>query len=843
MSKSIILTSLIITFPISSYCATPQHEIANDDNSYVFDSTLLKGSGFPIDDVINYISTDKIKPGNYSMDVNLNGLFLFNDDINLKYRGNNSQVCFSEKQIQKISFKKISKKHLETCMFLNEISPNSSVHIDIKKMLVEISIPDIELNKKPRGYVSLDELSEGETMLSSNYSINQYYSHFNNTNNSNYESTWVALNNALNIGKLQFRHQGSWSHSTPGITTWTTTRAYFQRAILPIKSNLTAGDSYTAGRFFSGMAFRGIVLNSDERMLPQSQRGYAPIVRGTAKSNAKVTINQGKSVIYESTVPPGNFEIQDLYPVSYSGDLVVTVKEADGSATSYTVPYAAGPESVRPGFLKYSTIVGRSRYIGNNDPFAEFIIQYGVNNNITINIGNRTAKGYFSGILGYVYSSELGAFGLDSNFSQANLPSGNQTGWMLHTSYSKRIEPTNTTIAIAGYRYSTKGYRDLSDVFGLRDAWDKNNTHWISSTLNQLSRFEVSVTQNLDLFGNLWLSGSTQAYRDDRNDDKQYQFGYSKQFNNGITINGSIARTRSSQIYQSESNTNIGYDNYINNYYTANRQTLSALTLSIPFGSRRQNTLSSTLTQQNGVGSSLQSTLSGTTDKEHPINYGITFARDYTHNNSLGATLQTATSVGSVQGTASQAKNYYQGSAGLQGAVVIHNDGVTTGPYLGETFALIEAKGAEGAKVQGAQYAVIDKYGFALSPSVAPYQYNNITLDSTGLNKHAELITDSQRIAPLSGAMMRVKFSVINGYPMFITITYEQPLPVGATIYSKDSKAVGIVGQNNQAWVRYNKLSDNLIIKWGNNKSCDLSYNIPESKKDDEIIKIKGKCI
>lgn len=56
-----------------------------------------------------------------------------------------------------------------------------------------------------------------------------------------------------------------------------------QRAILPWRSEMLLGEGFTDGHFFSGLGFRGIQLSSDDRMLPDSQRGYAPVVRGVAK--------------------------------------------------------------------------------------------------------------------------------------------------------------------------------------------------------------------------------------------------------------------------------------------------------------------------------------------------------------------------------------------------------------------------------------------------------------------------------------------------------------------------------------------------------------------------------
>lgn len=63
-------------------------------------------------------------------------------------------------------------------------------------------------------------------------------------------------------------------------------------------------------------------------MLPDSLKGFAPTVRGIAKSNARVTIKQNGYVIYQTYVSPGAFAINDLYPTSSSGDLQVTVKRA-----------------------------------------------------------------------------------------------------------------------------------------------------------------------------------------------------------------------------------------------------------------------------------------------------------------------------------------------------------------------------------------------------------------------------------------------------------------------------------------------------------------------------------
>jgi outer membrane usher protein len=62
-------------------------------------------------------------------------------------------------------------------------------------------------------------------------------------------------------------------------------------------------------------------------MLPDSQKGFAPVIHGIARGTAQVSIKQNGYEIYQSTVPPGPFTIDDLYAAGNGGDLQVTIKE------------------------------------------------------------------------------------------------------------------------------------------------------------------------------------------------------------------------------------------------------------------------------------------------------------------------------------------------------------------------------------------------------------------------------------------------------------------------------------------------------------------------------------
>src|SRR5699024_1180875 len=120
-------------------------------------------------------------------------------------------------------------------------------------------------------------------------------------------------------------------------------------------------------------SLRGVQLSSDDRMLATSVQGYAPIIRGIANSNARVTVRQNGSILREVTVPAGPFSINDLYPMGYGGDLQVEILEANGEKRTFSVPYTATAQLIRPGYSRYQIAAGRYRF--GNTLFNEKIAQ------------------------------------------------------------------------------------------------------------------------------------------------------------------------------------------------------------------------------------------------------------------------------------------------------------------------------------------------------------------------------------------------------------------------------------------------------------------------------------
>jgi outer membrane usher protein len=156
-------------------------------------------------------------------------------------------------------------------------------------------------------------------------------------------------------------------------------------------------------------------------------------------------------------------------------------------------------------------------------------------------------------------------------------------------------------------------------------------------------------------------------------------------------------------------------------------------------------------------------------------------------------------------------------------------------PYQGTTFALVEAKGAKGAKVGGYSGVQIDSRGFAAVPYLNPYQMNDVRIDPKGSSSGVEMENTSQKVAPLDGAIVRVKYQTRHGHPVLINVTgADQTLLFGAEVYDESGDVVGYVGQGGQIYARVEH--SNGLLKTGQGELvCIISYKLSKNKNTAEI--------
>ncbi|VTR59825.1 Outer membrane usher protein fimD precursor [Serratia fonticola] len=147
-----------------------------------------------------------------------------------------------------------------------------------------------------------------------NYSLSGANTYARNGDSSNSNNQFANLRPGINVGPWRLRNYTTWNRDSHGQDKWNTIYTYLARDITSLKSQLVLGDSSSPSDVFDSVPFRGAQLASDDDMIPDSLKGYAPVVRGIARTNAQVTIRQNGYVIYQSFVAPGAFEINDMYP-------------------------------------------------------------------------------------------------------------------------------------------------------------------------------------------------------------------------------------------------------------------------------------------------------------------------------------------------------------------------------------------------------------------------------------------------------------------------------------------------------------------------------------------------
>ncbi|MEY0909250.1 fimbria/pilus outer membrane usher protein, partial [Providencia rettgeri] len=474
-----------------------------------------------------------------------------------------------------------------------------------------------------------------------------------------------------------------------------------------------------------------------------------------------------------------------------------------------------------------------------NKTFMDTGLQYGLNNGLALGGGVRAANNYTASNISSVFSTRYGAFGVNLTHSNANLggPVGTKKGWMTNLTYSKTFQPTNTNIALAGYRYSTEGYREFSDfVYEQHYLKTGGVSYWNSNTYQQKYRLTAAVYQPLGDFGNISVSASTQEYNSARSRDIYYQANYSKILFNQVNMNISVTRQKQGS-YERYDNQSAIYD------------TVAMLSFDIPFGSAGTS-LSSSVYYDKDNGNQYQTSLSGNFgEQEQPYNYSV----NVNHNEHGGQTAYSGNiykqyPVASVSINATKGENYNQVGLGANGAVVVHSGGVIMGPYLGNTFGIVEAKGAAGAKVYNGQGASVNSSGYALVPALMPYRYNSVGITSDGMvNNNVDIEASEQRIAPYSGAAIKIKFNTSRGYPLLVSLMTKNNIviPIGATITDEKGNNIGLVGQNNQAYFRASDNKGIIKVTWSkkDDGKCVANYEISADLINENLIKMSAICI
>lgn len=788
-----------------------------------FDTVFLRMSDPTQLDISRFRHGAAVMPGTWRSDIWLNDMMVSRDNVTVLDRpGTRPVLCLKPALLLALPLVEtllqrdmVPVTGTTDCIDVREWLPEAAVEYDSNAQKLILTVPQILVSRTARGTVDPALWDNGIPALLLGYNAGVWRSE---SGGQTWNAGWMNLNAGLNLGPWYLRHNGTlnWQEHGGG-KQYTTLNTWLQRDLPALRGRMLAGQANTRGELFDTVPFTGVSLFSDERMLPESRRGYAPEIRGIARTNARVVVRQGEQIIYETTVTPGNFLINDLYPTGYGGSLQVTVQEADGSEQRFEVPYAAVTQLLRPGSSRYSITAGKVRDSGLNDNpfFTELTWQQGLSNIVTGYTGAQIAQDYYAGQVGLGIGTPVGAVALDATQAELReVKGGVRRGQSYRLSYSKYLPDTQSNFSLATYRFSTRDYLGLTEAMSLRG----QSSTW-ESLYRPKNRATVTFSQGLgEALGQLYLSGSVQNYWGGRGHDQQYQAGWN-------TTTGSVSYGLS--VTRSRNNS----DKFENTWL---------LSLSMPlstrgYGSSNIPTLRAQMTRDAGGRTGESLNLSGTAGEIQQFGYGVDVSHQPSSGNAMSLSGNYRSPWSSLTASWGEGQGYRSTSVGMSGTVVGHRGGVTFSPYSGDTFALVEADGAKGAGVSGYPGIQIDAQGYALVPNLQPYQMNDITLDPKGTEDGVELDTTRNRVAPLSGAVVKLDYGVKRGLPLLLTLKQGDgtPVPFGAEAKDEQGHTVGYTGQAGQLYAQVEQVSGELTVRWHADTAglCRVSYRVDEAAR------------
>ena len=808
---------------LSGAHATATYAVENVEFNPAF---FPEGAGGQQVDISKFSQGNVVLPGSYRSEVYLNGQWIGRETLAFiaVEGGGSAQMCLERDALLRvgIDLDAVPQQSTDTgvapplpydrCADIATYLPGASSQFDSGENRLDLQVPQIYLVRRARGYVDPQHWDGGIDAAFVRYNANTFSTQSNGrSSNSNY----LGLNTGLNLGDWHWRHNGSYSR-TATASGYQSSSTYVQRELSPLKSQLMLGEIYTSGELFDSVRLRGASLFSDDRMLPDSLTGFAPVVRGTAETNARVTVRQRGVLLDEVSVAPGPFVLNDLFPTGYGGDLTVTVTEADGRQREFIVPFAANANLLRAGHSRYSLSVGQLDEIGLRHPpkLMQATYQHGLSNLLTGYTGTVVGEDYASQLLGAAFNTPLGALSLDVTHSNAHLPGhGSRDGQSVQLRYSKNFTDTGTNFALGAYRYSTEGFLSVGDAARVRDlAIDGRSLDNLSRLRD---RMDVSLNQSLGN-GAVYLTGSLQNYWNRDSGNLTFTTGYTGSWK-GLHYTISAQRTR--DLLSDRVDKQVD------------------LTLSLPIGSGSRSPTLTTTAYRGNQSNGERLNLGGSLGERNEFTYGVGASRTQGSGNATTADVKYQASQGVLSAGYGQSNAYRAMALGLTGGIVAHSGGVTFAPELGDTIGIVQAPDALGARINSNHSAQVGKSGFAVVPHLTPYRQNVVELDPKDLSVDVELKTAAQNVAPRAGSVVKLQFETISGQAILISALREDgsPLPFGSDVFDEDGAAVGIVGQGGKAFVRVARTQGGLTVKWGANASasCLLQYGLDKASEAD----------
>lgn len=812
---------------------------------YVFDKRMLGSDAQDID--LTVFEQGAQLPGIYRVTLVLNGERLEERDVafSLHPEGvrHGLQPCLGRAELERHGVKvkdypglfAANKGHdITACAQLSAI-PQAAAIFQFNQQQLLLSIPQIALQPMVSGGIAPQALwDDGMTALRMNYRASATRT---DTPQGHSDALYVQLAPGLNVGGWRLRNLTTWQRTGSGQGDWSTPYTYAERGLYDWQSRLTLGERYTPSGLFDGVPFRGGMLASDDAMVPYQARQFAPVVRGIARTQARVEVTQNGYTVYNATVAPGAFALTDLASIGAGGDLQVTVWETDGAPQRFVVPFNTPAIALRQGYLDYHLMGGQYRPSDtavDSTMVAQGALAYGLPWGLTAFGGGQWASPYQSVAAGIGANlGWAGAVSLDAIHSRGqrkDLPSTTGEAWRVR--YNKSFDGINTHFSLASYQYASPTFDSLSDVL---DSY-RAGRPGLHERDRRKARTTLQLNQGLGQWGSINLHGSREQF--------WQRPGYADSV--GVGYNVALWRDVSMSLNWTQ------HDQVGSALGAGQTERLVSLWLSMPVGRW--------LGGNSSVSYQLTSPSKGSDNHELGVQ-GEAFERQLSwdvrqryqpdNRSARGSSALNLTwrgAYGEVVGNYSASGQTHQFGGQVAGGMLLHEQGLTLSQPLGDTVALVAAPGAAGVQVDSWPGMATDFRGYTAHTALTPYQENRVTLNPATLMSDIELPHTDTKVVPTQGAVVHASFDVRAGGRALVALHQAdgQVVPFGSVVGLVEELALGggVVGLEGEVYLTGLPQSGQLRVRWGpgSHQQCQAHYELPATKNEVGMYAFKATC-
>jgi len=796
---------------------------------------LFLGSDVDSINDLSYLSSgNNVTPGKYFLSINAGEIFLRSMNVDfVEDKQKKVSACFTHEMIGMLPFNKDALSRInarsenEKCVDIASYIENFSYDVDLSKLTLTLQIPQIYLKSLRSTLANESDWDDGIPVLITNYNFNGSYT--KNKVMDDYTSNFLSVNQRVNLGPWRFNSSIYYNQSKTGNYStqgWNSNNIFVTRNLNTIKSTLTLGQSILGSALFDSNNFIGMSLATSNEMLPESEKGYSPVIKGVAETRSKLTIRQNNNILYQEFINPGPYNIDNLNSVGTSGDYEVELTSEQGIVTKYTVPYSSLPNLLRHGRYNYALAAGQlDIFQADKNKFIQGSIGYGLPLDTTIYTGYQVSEDYlaFGAGLGKDLGN-IGAVSVDSIQAKAKVNGKNYAGNSYRILYAKSFSETGTNIQLTGYRYSTSNYYSFTEA-------SYNNTREVDGYFKysryerKKNSFQVNLSQSLASYGQLYLWGNIISYWGSDMKSQNTQIGWNKNFADLNNINLSLSYNKNKYKNISDDMFYLSFSMPLSNIVDRNRM---YFTNSVNFNKTRVSNSTSI------YGDIL----------DNKLNYNIyqtisNNAQDTSNINARYKADSAEVHAGSTITKDSRGFDY-----GMAGSILVHKNGLLFSREAADTAILVEAKGAPGAELENtADNIKVNSSGYALVPYATAYHYNDVAISPETFGAGYDIDGKVKKVAPTRGAVSKVVFDVRKGYNFVVLLKFKnKPIKFGTLVTSGSDSRTSIVNDDSTVYLTGVQSGDIYRVKIDSNNTCRFTISYDDRKGMKSINNINSDC-